>query len=125
MGTWGEKVWETDEAADWFSTFIKKVDTKFVLDEAEESLKCDDNYETIRAIAYILGHLGKTYIWPIDEMERLQRIKAEMIVYYQEMLEEESDYMALWENDETVKKELFKELELLKESNNLGKELDS
>lgn len=114
MGAWGEKAWENDEAADWFAEFITKVDTEFILEEAEQAMKYDDNYEIVRAIAYIIGHLGNNYIWPSNNLDRLNKVKDKLIHYYQNMLDEESDYMDLWDNDDNLKNELIKEVELLK-----------
>ena len=114
MGAWGIKAWENDEAADWFGAFMEKVDTNFILEEAERMLKTSDDFDGIRAIAYVLGHFGKVYIWPIEEIDRMKDVKGQVLAYLESMIKEDSEYMDMWDNDEGVKLELTKEIELLR-----------
>lgn len=113
MGAWGEKPWENDTAADWFDECMKKIDTVFILDQAEKIIKSEDDDE-LRAVSYIIGHLGRNYIWPINEMERVNKVKEKLIVRLESMLESDSDFMDIWEDDDTVKNELQNEIKLLK-----------
>lgn len=114
MGAWGEKPWENDGAADWFSILMERIDTTFILDQAELMSETPDGYEDeIRAVSYILSYLGRNYIWPIEEIVRLKSIKIELTGILEGMLAPESDFLELWDNDEVVKQEIRKEIQQL------------
>lgn len=114
MGAWGIEVWENDAAADLFATVMEKVDTQFILDLAKSILKADDRYDEARAIAYIIATLGKHYIWPIEEFESLESIKLQLITYLEGMLDENSEFMEVWENDEEICLQIRREIQSLK-----------
>ena len=114
MGAWGVKPWENDVAADWFSLCMKEVNTEFILDEAESILEKEDEDE-LRAISYLIGHLGKVNIWPSDMMDRVDRVKERLAQSLIKMLDTDSDFLDLWDNDDIVVQELKKEIKLLKE----------
>lgn len=68
MGTWGTAAWDNDSAADWFGEMFEKTKlAKYV----EKTLKKnpEDEPEEIRAAAYVMVALGRTYIWPIDDID--------------------------------------------------------
>ena len=87
MGTWDSGAWENDSAADWFGDMF---DATGLAKYVEETLNGDTEefHEEIRAAAYILVSLGKTFIWPIDDLDnhlalaisKLEQIK-ELEVY--------------------------------------------
>lgn len=69
MGWWGINPWDNDGAADWYGDLFEA--TK--LDErVEETLKLDatTSHEEVRAAAALLLALGRTYVWPIADLDR-------------------------------------------------------
>ena len=68
MGDWGTMPWDNDGAADWFDNLFNK--TKLAK-HVEDTLKLDasNNHEEIRAAASVLLFLGRTYIWPVHELD--------------------------------------------------------
>jgi hypothetical protein len=83
MGCWGLESYENDSAADWFGDLWDEFPFP---SKVEETLKLDleDNYEEIRAAAYVLLQLGQTFIWPVNSIDlhcdlaarRLEEMKA-------------------------------------------------
>ena len=68
MGTWGTKPWDSDEAADWFGELMDH--TKLAAKVVDTLNKDIEDYgNEIRAAAAVLVMLGRTYIWPVDEMD--------------------------------------------------------
>ena len=69
MGTWGHEPWDNDQAADWYAELFEK--TKFA-DYIEQTLQLDvsENYDEIRAAAFVLVVLGRTYIWPVEVLNK-------------------------------------------------------
>ena len=85
MGIWGAEPWENDVAADWFAHLFE--DTGLAA-RVEETLRRDIwEWQEIRAAAYVLVQLGRTYIWPVDELHdhlklaisRLEEILTEAV----------------------------------------------
>lgn len=69
MGSWGYAPWDSDAAADWFGgTF----DATGLAKRVEEALASDpeEDGERVRAAAAVLILLGRTYVWPINEIDR-------------------------------------------------------
>lgn len=98
MGVWGIQPWESDGAADWFADFFADFD----MDERlATAFQYEDDYEAIRAGCYILDVLGRTYIWPGD-LDRLDEHLATGISLLSAMLEPDSEFLDLWENDPEV-----------------------
>jgi|APSaa5957512622_1039677.scaffolds.fasta_scaffold137065_2 hypothetical protein len=62
MGAWDNTIWGNDSAADWFCELFEKTKLR---EKVRECLEMDMNLycEDIRAAAYILIVLGRTYIW--------------------------------------------------------------
>jgi hypothetical protein len=69
MGCWGVRSYENDGAADWFGDLWDEFP---VPKKVEETLKLDiqDFHEEIRAAAYVLLQLGKTYCWPVGDIDK-------------------------------------------------------
>ena len=47
MGDWGYKVYENDEAADWFASFWESKDFDLLAQEVEQFDPSEENYDTI------------------------------------------------------------------------------
>ncbi|HEY3323523.1 MAG TPA: DUF4259 domain-containing protein [Planctomycetota bacterium] len=69
MGCWGTKPFENDSAADWFGDLWDEFP---VPGRVEETLGLDlhDCNEEIRAAAHVLIAFGRTYTWPVDDIDR-------------------------------------------------------
>ena len=111
MGAWGTSPWDSDDAADWFSDFFEGIDVDARI---EAALEDDDEYGQIRAACYMLTVLGRTYIWPGD-LEALDELLERGIQLLTSMLEPESEFRELWEDDEEVLESVANELAGLKE----------
>ena len=98
MGAWGSAPWDTDGAADWFAEFFAGVDAD---ERISQAFAADDDYDRIRAAAYLLAVLGRGYIWPGD-LERLDELLERGIELLTEMLEPDSEFRELWEDDPEV-----------------------
>ena len=69
MGAWGVAPWDSDSAADWYGDLFDEIP---LAAKVEETLNADpEEYaEEIRAAAALLILLGRTYMWPVDDMDR-------------------------------------------------------
>jgi len=69
MGAWGFAPWDDDSAADWFGDLFDEIP---IAAKVEQTLNLDpEEYAAeIRAAASLLVMLGRTYIWPIDDIDR-------------------------------------------------------
>ena len=69
LGAWDRSPWDNDSAADWFGDLFDEIP---LAQKVEETLNLDpqEHHEDIRAAAAILIMLGRTYIWPIDDIDR-------------------------------------------------------
>jgi len=111
MGTWGTKPWDSDDASDWFAEFFDGVD---VDSRITSGLEYDDEYGQIRAACYVLATLGRTYTWPGD-FEKLHELLELGIERLEDMLEADSEFRELWEEDEEVIEAVTSELGSLRE----------
>lgn len=98
MGAWGTAPWHTDGAADWFGAAFAGADLDARIDEAFEY---DDDYDRIRAACYLLAVLGRSTVWPGD-LERLDGHLERGIDLLTEMIEPDSDFRDLWDDDPEV-----------------------
>jgi hypothetical protein len=81
MGAWGYAPWNNDSAADWYGDLL---DETALAAKVEEALNADpeEHANEIRAAAAVLIMLGRTFIWPIDDIDRhlaLAIAKMEMV----------------------------------------------
>jgi hypothetical protein len=70
MGMWGYAPWEDDDAADWFGEFMDATGVAQKVEEALQLEVAEENAAIIRSAATMLLFLGRTYIWPIDDIDR-------------------------------------------------------
>ena len=75
MGAWDILPWDNDTATDWYDELFER--TKLAT-HVEAALKLDpqDSHEKIRAAAAVLLFLGRTYIWPIHDLNRHLELAA-------------------------------------------------
>lgn len=115
MGAWGTEPWDNDDAADWFGEVFDGIDIDSKITQA---LAYDyDNYDQVRAAAYLLDVLGVSYIWPGDldkldgHLERALQILTAMID--RESEDEEMDFLELWDDDPDVIKSVEQQIRRL------------
>ena len=111
MGAWGASPWDSDGAADWFTEFFEGIDVDARIAAA---LEYDDEYDQIRAACYMLNTIGRIYVWPGD-LEKLDDLLGRGIELLAAMLESDSEFRELYEEDDEVIEAVEKELADLKE----------
>jgi len=111
MGAWGASPWDSDGAADWFAEFFEGIN---VDSRIEAALEYDDEYDQIRAACYMLNTIGRIYVWPGD-LEKLEEHLERGIKLLTAMLEPDSEFRELYEEDDEVIEAVGQELEDLKE----------
>ncbi|MBC1544133.1 DUF4259 domain-containing protein [Listeria sp. FSL L7-0233] len=114
MGAWGFDPWDSDEAADWFGEFMKHVDIDFIIQTVEEVENNEYDYDRIRAVSYIVEMLGKSYIWPVDYYENLDKMVEKLINLLTLMIEPDSDFLDMWGNNPEIKIAVQKQIDALK-----------
>lgn len=88
MGTWGPGAWDNDSAADWFAEMFEETKLAEYVQRALEQ-DPEDAPEEIRAAAHVLIALGRTYVWPVDQLDEhlelaIARLEAIKAMYSQE-----------------------------------------
>lgn len=76
---------------------MKHVDIDFIIQTVEEVENNEYDYERIRAVSYIVEMLGKSYIWPVDYYEDLDKMVEKLINLLTLMIEPDSDFLDMWE----------------------------
>lgn len=122
MGAWGASPWDSDGAADWFTEFFEDIDVDTRIAAA---LEYDDEYDQIRAACYMLNTIGRIYVWPGD-LEKLEEHLNRGIELLAAMLEPDSEFRELYEEDDEVIEAVEKEVAELKErlADNTSEEID-
>ncbi|WP_416446917.1 hypothetical protein AB3K78_06360 [Leucobacter sp. HNU] len=98
MGAWGVSPWDTDGAADWFAEVFAGLDIDAHIAEA---FQYDDDYDRVRAACYLLAVLGRSTVWPGD-LERLDAHLERGIELLTDMIEPDSEFLELWEDEPEV-----------------------
>lgn len=104
MGAWGTEPWDSDDAADWYGAVFKNVDMDRYV---ESALKYKyDNYNEVRAAAYLLDVLGSGYVWPGD-LDKLQGHILRALEILEAMIDRNStdpqmDFLELWDHNPQV-----------------------
>ncbi len=94
MGTWDTKPWDNDGGADWYGILFDETGLR---DKVRKTLEMDldEGFEEIRAAASLLLFLGRTYIWPVEELDEdlelaIKRLKE---VQQYDLYAEEDDFV--------------------------------
>lgn len=74
MGTWGEKPWDNDAAADYYGELFE--DTGLAERVARTLNSEDVSPDEWRAAASVVVLLGRVYVWPIDSYEEHLELAA-------------------------------------------------
>ena len=103
MGAWGVAPWDSDSAADWYGDLFDEIP---LAAKVEETLNADpEEYaEEIRAAAALLIMLGRTYIWPVDDMDRHLELAIAQMEKVQATYEDEPELASAVGEEITVLK---------------------
>lgn len=114
MGAWGFEPWDNDGAADWFGDFMERVDVTYIIKTVNRVSESEDDYDEIRAVAYILQALGKNYIWPIEYADELDNMLIKIIGLLENMIKPESEFLDMWADSDEVIHSVEKQITALK-----------
>lgn len=91
MGAWDLAPWDDDSAADWFGDLFDEIP---LANKVEEALNLDpeESAAEIRAAASLLIMLGRTFIWPIDDIDRHLQMAISQMERVQAVFEDEPDF---------------------------------
>ena len=103
MGAWGVAPWDSDSAADWYGDLFDEI---LLAAKVEETLNADpEEYaEEIRAAAALLIMLGRTYMWPVDDMDRHLELAIAQMEKVQATYEDEPELASAVGEEITVLK---------------------
>ena len=103
MGAWGVAPWDSDSAADWFGDLFDEIP---LAAKVEETLNADPEEfaEEIRAAAALLIMLGRTYMWPVDDMDRHLELAIAQMEKVQATYEDEPELASAVAEEITVLK---------------------
>lgn len=87
MGAWDLSPWDNDKAADWFGGLFEELPLAAKV-EATLNLDASLHHEEIRAAAALLIMLGRTYVWPVDELDRHLKLAIERMAELRPIYEE-------------------------------------
>lgn len=118
MGDRGYKAYENDEAADWFARFWKSKNFDLIESTAANFDPKNENYDEIRAVAYILERFGSPYACPSDFLDKLQPTIRKVVTILENMIDPPSDewaFLEIWENSLQIIDEVKRQIAELKE----------
>ncbi|REJ87879.1 MAG: DUF4259 domain-containing protein [Planctomycetota bacterium] len=93
MGAWGYAPWDDDSAADWFGELFDEIPLASKVEEAL-SLDPEECAAEIRAAASLLVMLGRTYVWPIDNIDRHLELAIAQMEKVRAVYEDEPEFSA-------------------------------
>ena len=108
MGAWDFEAWGNDLAADWFGEFFKGINANARIRKA---FKDRNDLCVIRAACFILGSLGRVYVWPgdLDELKQLLdqgiELLSRMVKPTAEDLDD-GDFVEYWDDDPELRKSI-------------------
>ncbi len=91
MGAWGYAPWDSDSAADWYGDLFDQIP---LAAKVEATLNADpEEYaDEIRAASALLILLGRTYMWPIDDIDRHLKLAITQMEKVLTVYEDEPDF---------------------------------
>lgn len=118
MGAWGTKVWENDDAADWFMNFGKSINIDMI-EETVNNFNINDgvSIEENRAVAYVLSYIGRVYVWPNTDFDTRDAILDKTVENLYSIFKDD-EYIESWIQEEDrvkVKESLEMQIESLLE----------
>lgn len=100
MGSWGEKPYENDSAADWFGDVLTPVSER-VQDLLDAPV--DINlYSEYRAAAWMLTKIGRTFVYPSDKLDdHLSRLHDRL-----QTIRNDQAWLDCWRDQDSIKQEM-------------------
>jgi hypothetical protein len=98
MGTWNNKPYDNDGAADWFAGLMDKSQLREHWLQSLKNCDLDDRPEIARAAVWVFIQLGHVYVWPIENYDhdlKLATSTAEALRNNEELTEAEGMSEAL------------------------------
>nr|WP_314903406.1 DUF4259 domain-containing protein [uncultured Campylobacter sp.] len=117
MGDWGYKVYENDEAADWFARFWESKNFDLIESTAANFDPKNENYDEIRAVAHVLACFGSPYACPHDFLDKLKPTIRKVVAILENMInppDEAWDFLEIWENSPEIIAEVKRQIAELK-----------
>ena len=93
MGAWGYAPWDDDFAADWFGKLFDCIPLALKVEETL-SLDPEEYASEIRAAASLLVMLGRTYVWPVDQIDRHLDLAIAQLEKVRELYVDEPEFAA-------------------------------
>jgi hypothetical protein len=106
MGAWDSDPWGNDLAADWYARFFEGIEANARIRQAFEDR---NDLPVIRAACFLLGALGRAYVWP-DNLDELATLLDEGIALLSRMARpskadlEDDDFLEYWDDDPVFRK---------------------
>jgi hypothetical protein len=106
MAAWDLEPWGNDLAADWFAGFFKGVKANARIRRA---FKDRNDLPVIRAACFLLGSLGRAYVWP-DNLDELKQLLDQGIALLSRMAKPtpadraDDDFLEYWDDDPAFRK---------------------
>ena len=116
MGAWGNEPWGNDLTADWFQEFFGGLKANARIRKA---FKDRNDLCVIRAACWILGTIGRVYVWP-DDLDGLRELLDQGIALMTRIAKpsqedlEDGDFLEYWDDDPEFLKALRSEIAVLK-----------
>ncbi|WP_448953466.1 hypothetical protein [Labrys neptuniae] len=118
MGAWDFSPWGNDDAAGWYSRFLRGCDFVMLKREFEEfSEKDESKYDKIRAACYMLQCIGNPYIIPKTEEIEVKDLIEQGIRILSNMIDPPDQnwtYLDMWGGDEEVRSSIGEQIKTLK-----------
>ncbi|MGY5779581.1 hypothetical protein [Rhizobium sp. LEGMi135b] len=118
MGAWEFNPWDNDDAAGWFSKFLRGCDFQMLQKEFDDFSESDESkYDKIRAACYILQCLGNPYMMPGHNEMDVKELIERGILILSKMANPPDDswtYLDMWGNEQGVKDSLESQIATLK-----------
>ena len=91
MGAWGFAPWDSDSAADWYGDLFDEIPLAAKV-EATLNTDPEEYADEIRAASALLILLGRTYMWPIDDIDRHLKLAISQMEKVQVVYEDEPEF---------------------------------
>jgi hypothetical protein len=100
MGSWGERPYDNDTAADWFGEIMEVPCQK--IEELLARPVDDSHYDEYRAAAWFLSKIGRNYVYPTASLSKhLSGIHDRL-----QTIRNDSDWLSGWKRQDVQEKDL-------------------
>lgn len=102
MGTWDNKPYDNDAAADWFAGIMDSTKLRDAWAQQLTGLDIQDEPEIARAAVWLFIQLGRVYVWPIENY----KADLDLAIATAEKLKESDQLLEMDGMAETLEQEL-------------------